>query len=176
MYENELKVALKAAEEASKLLRQGFQEAEKEVKDKKTGHVADYVTKFDYAVQKAILDIITRHFPSHSLLSEEDRPIPNNSTYQWIIDPLDGTTNFSRGIPNFATSIALAHKKEVVLGVIALPYEKEIYWATKNNPTRLNGKRIRVSQAQKLRSALVGISMLRSVEAMQLGTKTFVKL
>src|SRR3989344_6158096 len=170
-----LKIALAAAGRAGKILQAGFN---KEIKVTEKGQlaVADRVNKYDYWAQKQILKIITRAFPSHSLLSEEGVSIERKSDYQWIIDPLDGTNNFSRGIPNFSCSIALSCKKKLILGVICLPAQKETYWAVAGRGAFLNGKRVRVSKGKRLQSALVGISMLRSREALAVGAKTFKKL
>lgn len=172
-----LKAALQAAEQSSKLLRRGFQTLEKlKVTEKPTTGLSDVVSKFDYLAQNAIIKIISQNFPEHSILSEEGIDSKGSSGYRWIIDPLDGTNNFSRGIPNFAVSIALMRKDKIILGVVSLPYENEIYWTTEKTPTHLNNRKVRVGKTKQLRSATVGISMLRSKEAVALGTRTFVKL
>lgn len=175
MMDKYLKVALLAARKACEVLQDGFLKSAK-VKDKKSGIIADWVTKYDYLAQKHILEIITTHFPAHNLLSEEGINIGKGSDLQWVIDPLDGTTNFSRGIPNFSSSIALIKKDQILLGVIALPVQNEIYWAMTGQGAFLNRKPIAVSKTKKLLSALVGVAMLRSKPAIALGTKTLKKL
>lgn len=171
-----LKIAMLAAKKSAAMLQSGFREEIKTTDKNSAGLVSDWVTKYDYAAQKIILQIITRAFPTHSLLSEEGISITKNSPYQWIIDPLDGTTNFSRGIANFSSSIALSHRGKIILGVITLPAQKETCWAAAGQGTFLNGKRVRVSKTKNLRSSLIGVSMLRSRAALEIGAKTFQKL
>ncbi len=171
----ELKVAIAAAKEASEVLNQGFTQTIRITKNK-SGVIANLVTQYDYKAQEVILKHITNNFPEHAILSEEGVDKRSHSPFQWIIDPLDGTTNFSRKIPNFGVSIALQHNSELVLGVIAIPSQNEIYYATKGNGAFLNGKKISVSESKKLPSAMISVSMDRSKEALKLGTKTFNKL
>lgn len=172
-----LKVAVRASKAAAKLLQNGFKKNTKiKVADKNSGVVPDYVTKFDYQAQKEILGVITSHFPNHSLLSEEGISIVKKSEYEWIIDPLDGTNNFSKGIPIFATTVALAKRGNVLVGVTFFPAQNEIYWASYGNGAYLNGKKIKVSHTRSPQGALVGLSMLRSIDAIRLGTSTFRKL
>ena len=122
--EKHLKIALRAARAANKILRAGFATNFK-TKAKPGEIVANSFTKYDLLAQKAILKILNSAFPSHSYLAEEGVNLVKQSDYQWIVDPLDGTTNFSRGLPYFSSSIALAHKGKVVLGVVALPLQNE---------------------------------------------------
>lgn len=172
-----LKVAVMASKTGAKLLQKGFKKNIRlKVVDKKSGLVPDYVTKFDYQAQKEILRVITSHFPNHSLLSEEGIGIVKKSEYEWIIDPLDGTTNFSKGIPIFATTMALAKHGQILIGVTIFPIQNEIYWATHRHGAYMNGKKIKTSLTAKTRGAFVGLSMLRSKEALQLGISTFRKL
>ncbi len=105
----------------------------------------DLVTNADLEAEKLILDLISKEFPDHDVLSEETPYSKKESDYQWIIDPLDGTLNYSREIPLFATSIALAKKGKVVLGVVNLPFYHELYVAQKGKGCFLNGKKTSVS-------------------------------
>lgn len=170
-----LKTAIQAAKAASKILNSGFVKGVKAT-DKNTSETGDWVTEYDYKAQAEILKIISKKFPSHNILSEEGVDENRNSDYKWIIDPLDGTTNFSHGFPNFASAIALEYKNKPFIGVIALPSQNKILWAQKNKGAFLNGKKISVSSTNKTAKALVGISMARSKEALNLGNQTFNKI
>lgn len=167
-----LATALKAGRAANEILHKGFGKAVVTT-EKHSGIVHDLVTKYDYAAQKAILKIITGAFPEHSLLSEEGVSVVTGSPYQWIIDPLDGTTNFSRGIPYFSSSIGLSYKDKLVLGVIAVPATGELFFASKGQGAFRNNKKIQVSKTKTLPQSLIGISMLRSTEARKMGNKAF---
>lgn len=172
-----LKVALMAGTAAAKILQKGFKNNLKsKITDKHSGIIPDYVTKYDYQAQKQILRIIATHFPNHSLLAEEGVSIAKKSEYEWIVDPLDGTNNFSKGIPLFATTLALAKRGQILVGVTIFPSQNEIYRAAHRRGAYLNDKKIKVSQTKKSRGALVGLSMLRSKEALELGVATFRKL
>ncbi|KKW29404.1 MAG: hypothetical protein A3K06_00495 [Candidatus Doudnabacteria bacterium RIFCSPHIGHO2_01_52_17] len=159
--EKHLKIALRAARAANKILRAGFATNFK-TKAKPGEIVANSFTKYDLLAQKAILKILNSAFPSHSYLAEEGVNLVKQSDYQWIVDPLDGTTNFSRGLPYFSSSIALAHKGKVVLGVVALPLQNEFYWAVAKHGTFMNGRRVRVSKVSNLKAAAVDVSTIRS--------------
>src|SRR3989338_6252538 len=113
----EKKVALHAAKSASKVLLYYF--GRKEIVRQKANK--SLVAEADIEANKAIIKIIKRNFPSHSILSEETGFEDNKSDYKWVIDPLDGTHNFLHKIPVFGTSIALEYKNEVVLGVMHFP-------------------------------------------------------
>src|SRR3989344_845055 len=159
--EKHLKIALRAARAANKILRAGFFTNFK-TKAKPGEIVANSFTKYDLLAQKAILNILHSAFPSHSYLAEEGVNLVKQSDYQWIVDPLDGTTNFSRGLPHFSSSIALAHKGKVVLVVVALPLQNEFYWTVAKHGTFMNGRRVRVSKVSNLKTAAVDVSTIRS--------------
>jgi len=134
-------VATKAALEAGKFIL----EKQKHMgKITSKGH-ADILTEADLGSEKIIVDLIKKNFPKHSILSEEMGAEDNSSEYTWIIDPLDGTIFFSRGIPLFSVSIALKHKKEIILGVVYAPITNELFTAEKGKGAQLNGKKISVS-------------------------------
>jgi myo-inositol-1(or 4)-monophosphatase len=115
----------------------------------------DLVTDADRAAEKAIVDVLRGTFPRHEILAEEADYGDNHSSYRWIIDPLDGTTNFAHGFPWFAISIALAINGEIVLGVVFQPYNKEMFVAEKGKGATLNGTRIHVSRVAALDQALI---------------------
>lgn len=164
--------AIKAGKAASEILSRGFGKEVSTI-EKHSGVISDMVTKYDYAAQKAILKIITKEFPEHSLLSEEGISLVQKSPYQWIVDPLDGTSNFSRGIPHFSSSIGLSYKNKLVLGVIAVPATQELFYAAKGHGTFRNNKKVKVSKTNMLPKALIGVSMTRSAEALRIGNKAF---
>jgi len=167
-----LATAIKAGKAASKILSVGFGKAVTTT-EKHSGVIFDVVTKYDYAAQRAILKIITNAFPDHCLLSEEGISVVTKSPYQWIIDPLDGTSNFSRGLPHFSTSIGLSYKDKLIIGVIGIPATGELFYASKGNGTFRNNKKIKVSQTKNLSQALIGVSFSRSAAALKLGNQAF---
>jgi myo-inositol-1(or 4)-monophosphatase len=127
----------------------------------------DLVTEVDKGAETLIRNLISTHFPHHSFLGEEGvEPGPdasaqaladfNDSEYLWIVDPIDGTTNYVHGFPFFAVSIALAYKGEVIVGVIYDPSRDELFVAEKGKGAYVKGKRMSVSQENKLINSLVG--------------------
>ncbi len=139
-------IATLAANKACKIMMQYFGKNHfiKEKSDK------SFVSNVDLKVNEAIIGIIKKSFPDHNTLSEESGLDIKKSDYKWIIDPIDGTHNFLHNIPIFGTSIALAYKNKVVLGVIALPALQLIAIAEKGKGAFLNGKKIKVSNKKGL--------------------------
>ena len=118
---------------------------------------SDYVSEIDMACERTIIEILREAFPKHQILAEETGLTgPENSQYQWVIDPLDGTTNFIHGFPQYAVSIALKRDGEVIEAVVADPTRNEIFTASRGVGAFLNGRRIRVSKRIALADALVG--------------------
>ena len=114
------------------------------------------VTEADHAAEKAIIDVIKTEYPDHYILSEEAGEIIQESSYKWIIDPIDGTINFSRGIPINCVSIGIEHNREVVMGAVYNPHLDELFLAEKGQGASLNDKSIRVSgETSVLKSCLV---------------------
>tara|TARA_B100001741_G_scaffold232219_1_gene193389 strand:+ start:673 stop:1383 length:711 start_codon:yes stop_codon:yes gene_type:complete len=144
---------IKAAEKASKILIRDFGELEKlQVSSKGP---ADFVTNSDKKVEKIIIDELTKSKKNFSILSEEIGEIKNSDKDNyWILDPIDGTTNFLHGIPHFAISIALRVKEEIVSGLIFDPIKDEMFYAEKNNGAYFNNKRIRVSEKKNINECL----------------------
>lgn len=116
---------------------------------------SDVVTAADKASEKVIIDFIKTHYPSHSILSEEMGSEQGASDYRWIIDPLDGTTNFSNGLPLFSVSIGVECRGEMIVGVVYAPYLKELFHAVKGNGAYLNGNPITPSAKSSLSQAVV---------------------
>jgi len=114
------------------------------------------VTEADHAAEKAIIGIIQQNYPDHFILSEETGEIVTNSEYKWIIDPIDGTINFAKGIPICCVSIGLEHKGKVIMGAVYNPLMNEFFFAEKGAGAWLNDKQIFVSKkSDMLKSCLV---------------------
>ena len=137
----ELEVAIAAAEAAGEVLRNGFGQHQ-EIKFK--GEV-DLVTKADENAEQAIKQVLQKTFPNYGMLAEEGGELKGEGNVRWIVDPLDGTTNFAHGLPLFCTSIALERDGEVVLGVVYDPMANETYTAERGDGATLNGEPIVVS-------------------------------
>ena len=116
------------------------------------------VTEADLASEKLIIDRIKSHYPQHSILAEESGEaviIGGTNKWKWIVDPLDGTTNFAHGYPCFCVTLALENEGQIVIGVTYDPTRNEMFSAEKGQGASLNNKPIRVSAAQKLADALI---------------------
>ena len=148
-----LNIMIKAAEKASKILIRDFGELEKLQVSLKGP--SDFVTNSDKKVEKIIIEELTKSRKKFSILSEEIGEVKNSDKENyWIIDPIDGTTNFLHGIPHFAISIALKTKEEIVSGLIFDPIKNEMFYAEKNNGAYFNNQRIRVSKKKRLNECL----------------------
>ena len=147
-----LNIMIKAAEKASKILIRDFGELEKlQVSSKGP---SDFVTNSDKKAEKIIIEELTKR-KKFSILSEEIGEIKNSDKDNyWIIDPIDGTTNFLHGIPHFAISIALKTKNEIISGLIFDPIKNEMFYAEKNNGAYFNNQRIRVSKKKDINQCL----------------------
>ncbi len=115
----------------------------------------DFVTEVDKQAEKVIIDTIHKSYPDHAILAEESGQ-QGDSQYVWIIDPLDGTTNFIHGFPQYAISIALQHRGEIEQAVVYDPLRQELFTASRGAGASLNNKRIRVSKQNRLEGALLG--------------------
>lgn len=116
---------------------------------------SDVVTVADKESEAVIISHIHAMYPDHNILSEESAPENHESDYQWVIDPLDGTTNFSSGLPQFCVSIGLRYKGKTIIGVVYAPYLDELYTAVAREGTYLNGKRIYCNQKTDIHKAVV---------------------
>ena len=138
----ELKVAIKAALEAGKILEKYFEtEILKQLKEDKS-----VVTLADKESEEVIKKIILKTFPSHSILGEETGMTGKKRDFVWHVDPVDGTRNFANGIPLFAVSIALVHKRKIIVGVVYNPSSHSIFYAENGKGAYFNDKRIFVSK------------------------------
>jgi len=145
------RIAIQAAHEGGRVLLQKFGTA-LEVRHK--GEV-DLVTEADRAAEEAIVAVIRGTSPRHDILAEEADHGRCASSHRWIIDPLDGTTNYAHGFPWFAVSIALEVEGEVRLGVVYNPFHRELFWAEKGEGAYLNDIQLRVSPTPRLDQSLV---------------------
>ena len=115
----------------------------------------DYVTEADLAAQKAIVNLIRSRHPDHEVLAEEGQRISGQNVSRWLVDPLDGTTNFIHGFPIFAVSVALEYRDSIVLGAVYDPCRQELFLAQKGQGASLNGQSIQVSSRRTQHEALV---------------------
>jgi myo-inositol-1(or 4)-monophosphatase len=155
-------LAIDAALRAGSLLREGFGTSFKITM--KPG-IKNYVTEYDHSAEKLIIDAIKREYPGHSFLAEESGSSGNPSgEIMWIIDPLDGTTNFAHNIPLFGVSIAaFSHKDGLICGVIYQPMSDELFIAEKGKGAFLNGAKIAVSKCTQIKSGISCTNFPRDV-------------
>jgi len=151
MPNNFLEVALETAREAGKILREEYARPP-EIKYK--GDV-DLVTQADKRSEQAIVDHLSKYFPTHAIAAEEGLGKDHDAEFRWHVDPLDGTTNFAHGYPCFSVSIALAHHDQVLAGVVYNPIYEELFAAARGEGATLNGKKISVSKVQTLSTSLL---------------------
>ncbi len=151
-----LNIAVKAARRAGQIINRASLDVDKLRIDVK--QQSDYVTEVDRAAEAAILDVLREAYPTYGILAEESglAGTSADSEYQWIIDPLDGTTNFIHGVPQYAISIGLAHKGVMTQAVVYDPNRNEIFTASKGGGAFVNEKRIRVAKRFRLDEALIG--------------------
>ena len=116
----------------------------------------DFVTQVDQAAEQAIIEIVRKSYPEHGLLAEESGASGEHAEFVWIIDPLDGTTNFIHGFPQYCVSIGIRHRGALTHAVIYDPVRNELFTASKGRGAFLNDRRIRVSTLTRFGDALVG--------------------
>lgn len=141
---------LEALTEAGKLIAANFGKKQRITKK----GVFNLVTEIDKASEKAIIRLILKHFPDHSILAEES-PAVMGSGCRWIIDPIDGTTNFAHGFPVVSVSIGFERDGRLEMGGVFDPFRKELFFAERGRGATLNGKRIRVSKTGTLENSLL---------------------
>ena len=148
-----LNIMIKAAEKASKSIIRDFGEVEKLQVSKKGPY--DFVTKTDKHVEKILIEELSKTKKNFSFITEETGKIKNKDKENiWIIDPIDGTTNFLHGIPHFAICIAHQSKDEILTGLIFDPIKDEMFFAEKDKGAFLNNQRLRVSKKNSLDNCL----------------------
>lgn len=153
-----INIAVKAARRAGQIINRASNDIESlKVASKQPN---DFVTEVDRAAEAAIIEVLQEAYPNYGILAEESGSTParngGDTEYQWIIDPLDGTTNFIHGLPQYAISIALARGNILEHAVVYDPNRNELFTASKGSGAFLNERRIRVSRRIKLSDALIG--------------------
>ncbi len=150
-----LNFAIETAREAGQILLEKFG---RKINISKKGDI-NLVTEADLASEKFIIEKIRSYYPKHSILAEESGESSvageNGSALKWIIDPLDGTTNYAHGYPCFCVTLALEHNGEIVVGVTFDPTRDELFAAEKGRGATLNGRQIRTSDTEKLSESLI---------------------
>jgi len=148
-----LNIAVKAARRAGNLIHRAADNLDHLTVTKKSN--ADYVSEVDRAAERTIIQTIHEAYPNHAILAEESGA-QGESEYLWIIDPLDGTTNFLHGFPQYAVSIALQHNGVLTQAVIYDPTKNDLFTASRGRGAFLNDRRIRVSKQTELADSLIG--------------------
>jgi myo-inositol-1(or 4)-monophosphatase len=151
-----LNTAVKAARKAGAIINRASLDLD-QLRVTSKGH-ADFVTEVDRAAEQVIIETLSQAYPDHAFLGEEtgaSRP-PNAADYTWIIDPLDGTTNFIHGFPQYAVSIGCQHGGQITQAVIYDPSRNDLFTATRGRGAFLNDRRLRVSKRTRLKESLIG--------------------
>lgn len=148
-----LNIAIRAARAAGSIISRAMERVDG--LDIQTKGRNDYVTDVDRAAEAEIIKIIHKAYPSHAILAEESGA-QGKDDFEWVIDPLDGTTNFLHGFPQFAVSIGVRHKGRLEHAVVYDPTRQELYTASHGGGARLNDRRLRVSKAKSLDDTLLG--------------------
>ena len=148
-----LTIAVKAARRAGGIISRASQDIDLLTVKHKNHN--DFVSEVDRAAEDAIINILHEAYPDHAILAEESGS-QGDSEYQWIVDPLDGTTNFLHGFPQYAVSIALAHKGVLSQAVIYDPVHNDLFTASRGRGAYLNDRRLRVSKRLYLKDGLIG--------------------
>ena len=157
-----LNLMIRASEKASKILIRDFGEVEKLQVSLKGPN--NFVTNTDRKVEEIIVNELQRSKRNFSILTEESGFIENKDKENfWIVDPIDGTTNFLNGVPHFCISVALLVDSEIIAGVIYDPIKDEIFYAEKNGGSYLNNKSIRVSKKSKFSECLFGVNFRKNL-------------
>jgi myo-inositol-1(or 4)-monophosphatase len=149
-----LNTAVKAARKAGSIINRASFDIDKLTIRKKRQN--DFVSEVDDAAEEAIISVLRDAYPDHGILAEESGRTDTKSDYVWVIDPLDGTTNFLHGFPQYCVSIGLLHKGKPTQAVVYDTNRNELFTASKGVGAYLNDRRIRASRADKLEDALVG--------------------
>src|SRR5690625_5207141 len=154
-----LNTALKAARQAGQIINRASLKLERLSIDKKGPK--NYVTQVDHEAEQTIIDILHQAYPDHAILAEESGqvPIPGQDAaraeFQWVIDPLDGTTNFIHGYPHYAISMGLLHRGQLAHALIFDPIKNELFHASRGQGAFFNDRRIRVAKQRNYHDALL---------------------
>ena len=168
---SELELARRAAEAGGEVVAGAYQRGV-EIRSKA---VSDLVTDADLESEQAIARVIRKAFPDHAVLGEETFRDDVTAEHLWVIDPLDGTTNFAHGIPHFAISVAYYHNGEPVCGAIFNPIRRDWYTASRGEGAFANGRRVKVAGEDKLSEVLIGVGFYYDRGAMMEATLAAVR-
>ena len=160
-----LEAATEAARAAGDLLRSHFQKPL--TVNASLAH--DIKLEVDVLAQDLISEMLLQRFPQHALYGEEGIVGDQESDYQWVVDPLDGTVNFFYGIPHFCVSIALRFRRDIVVGVIFDPIRDELWTTQKKQPSLLNGREFRVSGRANLADAVISVGLSKTAATIEAG-------
>ena len=149
-----LNIAIRAARRAGNVIAKNYERRD-DIQTSKKG-INDYVTSVDKAAEAEIIEIIQKSYPDHTIISEERGALEGkDSDIQWVIDPLDGTTNFVKGLPHFSISIAIRVKNRTEVGVVYDPIRNELFTAVRGEGAKLNEVRLRVDSQNELNGAIL---------------------
>ncbi len=157
MEDNFLKIAKQAALEAGEIITSYF--GKKHQYKFKNKDKSDFATQADLESEQKIVQILTKNFPTHNIIAEENNKIDKGSDYTWAIDPLDGTISYAARVPSFTVSIGLLKVNEPILGVIYHVSSGDLYFGEKSKGAFLNEKKINVNKKNKLESAVVSMDL-----------------
>jgi fructose-1,6-bisphosphatase/inositol monophosphatase family enzyme len=158
--DSHIETAHDLAKKAGEIMRKNFtSNMKKEWKDERSP-----VTETDLVINALVLKEIKEQYPDHSILSEEGNDFSEDSEYVWICDPVDGTHNFSHGIPTATFALALVHEGDAILGVIYDPFLDRLYSAEKGKGAFMNGKAIHVSSNPVMKSTIIGMGKMKKVK------------
>lgn len=152
-----LNIAVRAARVAGNIIVKGFEKRDELTTESKGNN--DFVTLIDKEAEQAIINKIQQSYPEHSFIGEEGGKVEGDPDFTWIIDPLDGTTNFIKGIPHFAVSIALLHKGRLDQAVVFDPIRGELFTASRGAGAQLNGYRIRATKPRDLSNTVLATAL-----------------
>ncbi|MEO8924437.1 MAG: inositol monophosphatase family protein [Caldimonas sp.] len=157
-----LNIAIKAARGAGAIINRASLDLDRLQVNTKAPN--DFVTEVDHAAEASIIDTLLGAYPGHGILAEESGSArgARNSEYVWIIDPLDGTTNFIHGLPTYAVSIALSFRNQIQQAVVYDPARNDLFFASKGRGAFLNDRRLRVSKRTRIADALIGTGFPRT--------------
>lgn len=148
-----LNIATRAARSAGRILLRYFDRADQLSVQTKSRN--DFVSEVDRTAEAAIIEELRRTYPNHAILAEESGA-QGKGEYQWVIDPLDGTTNYLHGLPQFSVSIALKYRRHLECGVVYDPLREEMFTASRGQGAQVNDRRIRVANRPSLEGTLIG--------------------
>ncbi len=168
---SEMEIARKAAEAGGEVVARAYQEGV-EIRSKA---VSDLVTDADLESEQAIARVIREAFPEHAILGEETFRDDAGAEHLWVVDPLDGTTNFAHGIPHFAISVAYYRLGEPICGVIYNPITQDWYTAARGEGAFANGRRVNASEEDRLSEVLIGVGFYYDRGAMMEATLAAVR-